>query len=124
MAWLTGYPRSKVRWNPEIDPYRCVQCGMCMNCGKKVFAWTEDGPVVARPENCVVGCSTCKNLMLAEVKEWVDLGHYRSVNLRVGQLNLESWMSIREAREHPLEVGMEVWCYIRPWSLCLLESVK
>ncbi len=89
----------------------------------------EGNPVLvgARPEEVIIvapgrppDTEIQKNLMLAEVMEWVDLGHYRSVNLRVGQLKLESWMSIREAREHPLEVGMEVWCHIRPWSLCLL----
>jgi len=33
-----------------------------MNCGKNVFDWTDRGPVVARPLQCVVGCSTCRTL--------------------------------------------------------------
>jgi formate hydrogenlyase subunit 6/NADH:ubiquinone oxidoreductase subunit I len=33
-----------------------------MNCGRKVFDWTEDGPIVARPYECIVGCTTCANL--------------------------------------------------------------
>ena len=89
----------------------------------------EGSPVMvgARPEEVIIvepgrppDTERQKNLLLAEVMGWVDLGHDRSVNLRVGQLKLESWLSIREARERPLEVGMEVWCHIRPWSLCLL----
>lgn len=91
----------------------------------------EGSPVLvgARPEEVIIvppgrppDTELHKNLLLAEVMEWIDVGHYRSVSLRVGRLKLESWMSIREARECPLEVGMEVWCYIRPWSLCLLAS--
>jgi len=62
MPWLTGYPREKVEWFPTIDPKKCLKCGICMNCGRKVFDWTDEGPVVARPYECVVGCTTCANL--------------------------------------------------------------
>jgi len=62
MAWLTGYPRDKVNWHPTIDEKKCVKCGMCMNCGKKVYEWVDGKPKVVRPNECVVGCSTCANL--------------------------------------------------------------
>ena len=65
MPWLAGYPREKVEWYPKIDESKCVSCGMCMNCGKKVYDWVDGDkgkPVVARPYECVVGCSTCANL--------------------------------------------------------------
>jgi len=62
MAWLTGYPRDQVKWYPTINEEKCVKCGMCMNCGKKVYEWREGKPVVVRPNECVVGCSTCGNL--------------------------------------------------------------
>ena len=62
MPWLAGIPRSEVNWHPTIDAKRCVKCGMCMNCGKGVFEWTPEGARVARPLECVVGCSTCANL--------------------------------------------------------------
>ncbi|MEO0107763.1 MAG: ferredoxin family protein [candidate division WOR-3 bacterium] len=62
MPWLAGIPRREVEWFPTIDRQRCVKCGMCMNCGRSVYEWTDEGPVVARPYDCVVGCSTCANL--------------------------------------------------------------
>lgn len=62
MAWFAGYPREKIEWHPTIDPEKCVKCGMCMNCGQKVYKWTKDVPVVAHPNKCVVGCTTCATL--------------------------------------------------------------
>ena len=55
MAWFAGYPRDKIEWYPTINEDKCVKCGMCMNCGQKVYKWTDDVPVVANPYKCVVG---------------------------------------------------------------------
>jgi len=62
MAWYAGYPREKIQWYPTIDHEKCVECGICMNCGAKVYKWTEDGPVVDQPYKCTVGCTTCATL--------------------------------------------------------------
>ena len=62
MAWFAGYPRDKIEWYPTINEDKCVKCGMCMNCGQKVYKWTDDVPVVANPYKCVVGCTTCATL--------------------------------------------------------------
>lgn len=62
MAWFAGIPREKIHWYPTIDPAKCVECGICMNCGAKVYKWTEDGPVVDKPYKCTVGCTTCATL--------------------------------------------------------------
>ena len=62
MAWFAGYPREKIQWYPTIDLEKCVECGICMNCGAKVYKWTEDGPVVDKPYKCTVGCTTCATL--------------------------------------------------------------
>jgi NAD-dependent dihydropyrimidine dehydrogenase PreA subunit len=64
MPWLAGYPREKVEWYPKVDSQKCLKCGICMNCGRKVFDWTDEGPVVARPYDCIVGCNTCANLCM------------------------------------------------------------
>ncbi len=82
MAWLAGYPREKVKWFPTIDAEKCVKCGMCMNCGKKVFDWTEDGPRVVRPTQCVVGCTTCANLCLGQAITFPDIQEIRDLYKR------------------------------------------
>ncbi|BBB32612.1 4Fe-4S ferredoxin [Thermotomaculum hydrothermale] len=66
MAWFAGVKRSEINWAPSIDPDKCVKCGMCMNCGKNVYKWTKNGPIVQNPLDCVVGCTTCANLCLGE----------------------------------------------------------
>ena len=72
MAWLTDYPREKVNWSPTIDLNKCVKCGMCMNCGKQVYTWTKEGPVVENPLSCLVGCTTCANLCQGEAISFPD----------------------------------------------------
>ena len=79
MAWLTGYPREKVNWHPAIDPAKCVKCGMCMNCGKDVYEWTEDGPKVVRPLDCIVGCTTCANLCMGKAINFPDIETVRKI---------------------------------------------
>jgi len=50
-----------------------------MNCGKKAFEWTDDGPVVARPTECVVGCSTCATLSQGRCISFPDPGELRAL---------------------------------------------
>ncbi len=61
-----GVPRSQIEWYPTVDYSKCVGCGICfITCaGKKVFDWDveKNRPVVARPYNCMVGCTTCATL--------------------------------------------------------------
>ena len=61
-----GLPRREVPWYPRIDYEKCVGCGVCfMTCkGRVVYDWDFEKmrPIVARPYNCMVGCSTCANL--------------------------------------------------------------
>jgi NAD-dependent dihydropyrimidine dehydrogenase PreA subunit len=84
MAWLTGYPREKIDWSPRIDPGKCVKCGICMNCGRDVFAWTKDGAEVVRPKECVVGRSACSNLCLGEAITFPDLKTVREIYKKNG----------------------------------------
>lgn len=84
MAWLTGYPRKDVNWFPTIDREKCVKCGMCMNCGKNVYEWTEEGSKVARPFDCVVGCTTCGNLCLGKAISFPDNSSLRELYKKEG----------------------------------------
>ncbi len=79
MAWLTGYPREKVNWSPTIDISKCVKCGMCMNCGKQVYKWTKEGPVVVNPLSCIVGCTTCANLCKGNAITFPDISELRNL---------------------------------------------
>ena len=60
--WIGDFDRSKIDWKPAIDSKICGGCGMCMNCGAKVYDWVNKRPAVARPEKCMVGCTTCMNM--------------------------------------------------------------
>lgn len=80
MPWFAGVERKEINWHPTIDKKKCVKCGMCMNCGKKVFEWDSDGKaVVQNPLACVVGCSTCANLCLGSAISFPPLEELRVV---------------------------------------------
>jgi len=103
MAWLTGYPREQVEWYPTIDPEKCVKCGMCMNCGAEVYDWTPEGARVARPYRCVVGCTTCASLCLANAISFPEIQTVRELYKRQGiygkvkkQLQQEGRLDIRK----------------------------
>jgi len=84
MAWLEGYPREKVEWYPTIDESKCVSCGMCMNCGKKVYEWVDSKPKVVKPYDCVVGCTTCANLCLGNAISFQNIKTIRELYKKEG----------------------------------------
>jgi NAD-dependent dihydropyrimidine dehydrogenase PreA subunit len=62
-ALWKGADRTKIDWHPTIDDEKCVGCGMCVTtCGKDVFDynWERKKSVVARPTQCLVGCTSCR----------------------------------------------------------------
>lgn len=62
-AMWNGIPRQEIEWSPKIDESQCIGCGMCViSCGRNVFAFdTEKNvAVVARPLQCMVGCTSCE----------------------------------------------------------------
>jgi len=79
MPWLTGYPREKIPWYPKINIDKCLKCGMCMNCGRGVYVWTESGPQVAHPYQCIVGCTTCASLCMGNAIEFPDINIVRDI---------------------------------------------
>lgn len=101
MPWFAGVSREQIEWYPTIDTERCVQCGMCMNCGKNVFEWTEQGPVVARPTACVVGCSTCATLCRSQCISFPDPKELRRVYQQHGVWNKVKEELIKEGKIPP-----------------------
>ena len=58
-----GIPREEIDWSPTIDKDQCVGCGMCVtSCGRNVFDFDADvnKSEVARPLQCMVGCTSCQ----------------------------------------------------------------
>jgi NAD-dependent dihydropyrimidine dehydrogenase PreA subunit len=62
-AQWKGVPREEIEWNPRIDKNKCVGCGMCVTtCGRDVFDYDlkDKKAVVAKPLQCMVGCTSCQ----------------------------------------------------------------
>ncbi len=79
MPWYAGVERNEINWHPTIDKETCVKCGMCMNCGKKVFEWDSDGKAVVQNSlACVVGCNTCANLCLGKAISFPPIEELRA----------------------------------------------
>jgi NAD-dependent dihydropyrimidine dehydrogenase PreA subunit len=60
-----GVSREEFVWYPKVDGDICDGCSICiLSCGNSVFKWSiSDGkPLVALPQNCVFGCTTCGKL--------------------------------------------------------------
>ncbi|MEW5747506.1 MAG: ferredoxin family protein [Candidatus Thermoplasmatota archaeon] len=56
-----GIPREEVPWFPRVDKSRCEGCSSCVEfCSQKVFEFFDGKSQVVRPNNCLVGKSSCK----------------------------------------------------------------
>jgi len=65
-----------------------------MNCGKGVYKWDDDGPRVAHPCQCVVGCTTCANLRRGEAIAFPGISDIRDVYKRE-----KIWSKVKKALE-------------------------
>ena len=57
-----GIDRKEIPWFPTINYDKCIGCNLCfVSCGRMVFGLDQEKgkPIVERPFNCLVGCSTC-----------------------------------------------------------------
>ena len=82
-----GIPRDKIKWNPTVDKSKCVGCGMCITgCGRNVYDWDskENKTVVARPNNCLVGCVTCSNTCLFGAISFPDKAEIKKIIVENG----------------------------------------
>ena len=62
-ATWKGIPREEIGWSPNVDTDRCIGCGMCVtSCGRNVFDYDAEQKkaAVARPLQCMVGCTSCE----------------------------------------------------------------
>jgi len=70
-----GVPREEIDWSPTIDETKCVGCGMCVTtCGRDVFDFDVEKKkaTVARPLQCMVGCSSCESWCVFEAISFPD----------------------------------------------------
>ncbi len=55
-----GIPQEEIPWYPTVDADTCIGCTLCYaTCGRLVYEMQDNKAVVARPLDCMVGCSTC-----------------------------------------------------------------
>ncbi|WP_457570047.1 4Fe-4S dicluster domain-containing protein [Desulfurobacterium sp.] len=84
-----GVKRKEIEWYPTINYEKCIGCGICfITCGgKKVFDWDieKNRPIVARPYNCMVGCTTCRTLCPVDAISFPDKSYIRKL---VKELNI------------------------------------
>ncbi|MBO8160750.1 MAG: 4Fe-4S binding protein [Thermosipho sp. (in: Bacteria)] len=74
-AYWKGIPRKEITWHPTIDENKCVGCGMCItSCGRDVFEydWKKQKVIVARPLQCMVGCTSCQTWCVFDAIHFPD----------------------------------------------------
>jgi len=77
-----GIPRKEIEWYPTVDENKCIGCGMCIvSCGRKVYDFDKEKnkSVVAKPYNCMVGCTTCQTLCLQDAINFPDKKYVRDL---------------------------------------------
>lgn len=81
-AYWKGIPREEIKWYPTVDKDKCVGCGMCVtSCGREVFDydWEKRKAVVARPLQCMVGCSSCKVWCIFDAINFPDPQYVKNI---------------------------------------------
>ena len=96
-----GVPRAEIQWHPTVIADRCVGCGLCVtSCGRGVYAfdYEQNRPVVAAPEMCMVGCTTCATICTQDAIEFPSTGYIRQL-IRQKKLLRQSKDVLKASRE-------------------------
>lgn len=86
-----GIPREEIEWYPRVDTDKCAGCGMCVtSCGRSVFDFdAENGvSVVARPLQCMVGCTSCQVWCIYDAISFPDPNSIKEIIKKRGVLTL------------------------------------
>ena len=70
-----GIDRKEIPWFPTINYDKCIGCNLCfVSCGRMVYEYDEEKrkPIVVKPYNCLVGCSTCGTICPVEAIDFPD----------------------------------------------------
>lgn len=82
-----GISREEINWNPEIDESKCVGCGMCVtSCGRNAFDFDKEKnkAIVARPLQCMVGCTSCEVWCTLKAISFPDKEYVREIIKKEG----------------------------------------
>ena len=86
-----GVDRTKIKWNPMIDEKKCTGCGMCItSCGRNVFEFDKEKnkSVVAMPNNCMVGCTSCETWCIFNAISFPDKQYVKDLIKEKGLLKI------------------------------------
>lgn len=86
-----GVDRTKIDWHPAIDESKCTGCGMCItSCGRNVFDFDKEKSktVVARPLQCMVGCSSCEAWCVFDAISFPDRKYVKDLIKEKGLLKV------------------------------------
>ncbi len=86
-----GMPREEIKWNPNLDEKKCVGCGRCItSCGRNVFDFDkkQNKAVVARPKQCMVGCTSCESWCIFNAISFPDRQYIKNLIKEKGILKI------------------------------------
>ncbi|MEM3543215.1 MAG: metalloregulator ArsR/SmtB family transcription factor [archaeon] len=86
-----GIDREEINWHPTIDESKCMGCGMCVtSCGRNVFDYdtNKKKAIVARPNNCMVGCTSCEVWCIFNAISFPDKRYVKDLIKKRGVLKI------------------------------------
>ena len=102
-ATWKGVPRQEIDWHPTINASQCTGCGMCVtSCGREVFDFdaTSQKAVVARPLQCLVGCTSCEAWCVFNAISFPDKQYVRDV-IKKNKILLMAKQQLEQKQRQP-----------------------